>query len=54
MRCPCTLVSIDRQSVRSVADVRMLMDHCGGGDVVSVTALSRGKYVTADLELRGR
>lgn len=54
IRCPCTLVSIDGQSVRSVAEVRMLMDNYGGGDNVSITALSRGKYVTADLRLRAR
>jgi tetratricopeptide (TPR) repeat protein len=54
VRCPCTLVSIDGQSVRSIADVRMLMGHYGGGEEVSVTALSRDKYVTADLQLRTR
>jgi hypothetical protein len=47
-------VSIDGQSVRSIADVRMLMGHYGGGEEVSVTALSRDKYVTADLQLRTR
>jgi hypothetical protein len=54
IRCPCTLVSVDGQSVRTITDVRMLMDHYGSGDVVSVTALSRGNYVTADLKLRKR
>ena len=54
MRCPCTLVSIDGQPVRSIAEVRMLMGHYGAGEQVSVTALSRNQYVTADLQLPAR
>jgi len=52
VRCPCTLVSIDGHRVRSIAEVRMLMGHYGAGEQVSVTALSRNRYVTADLQLR--
>jgi len=54
VRCPCTLVSIDGHPVRSIAEVRMLMGHYGAGEQVSVTALSRDRYVTADLQLRTR
>ena len=52
VRCPCTLVSIDGQPMRSIAEVRMLMDYYGSGEQVSITALSRDRYVTADLQLR--
>ena len=54
VRCPCTLVSIDGQSIRSIAEVEMLMDHYGAGEEVSMTVLSRGRYVTADLQLQTR
>jgi tetratricopeptide (TPR) repeat protein len=54
MRCPCTLVSVDGHSVRSVAELEMLMAYYGAGEDVSVTVLSRDRYVTADLQLRAR
>ena len=54
VRCPCTLVSIDGQPVRSIAEVRMLMGHYGADELVSVTVLSQNQYVTADLQLRTR
>jgi len=54
VRCPCTLVSIDGQSVRSIGEVRMLMGHYGAGEQVNVTVLSRGRYVTVDLQLPAR
>ncbi|MHC4430774.1 MAG: CsgG/HfaB family protein [Planctomycetota bacterium] len=52
VRCPCTLVSIDGQAVRSIGEVRMLMDHYGADERVRVTALTRDRYVTTDLQLR--
>jgi len=52
VRCPCTLISIDGQSVRTIAEVQMLMTHYGGGDQVSITALTRAQYITTDLQLR--
>jgi len=54
VRCPCTLISIDGQPVRTIADVRMLMDHYGAAEQVSITTLSRDRYITADLQLRSR
>jgi hypothetical protein len=52
VRCPCTLISIDSQSVRTIDEVQMLMAYYGAGEEVSITALSRGQYVTANLQLR--
>lgn len=54
IRCPCTLVSIDGQPVRSIAEVQTLMTYYGHSETITITTLTRDQYTTTTLQLQPR
>ncbi len=51
VRCPCTLVAIDDQSVHSIAQVRSLIGRHGVKDKVTLSLKSEGRSITKELAL---
>ena len=51
VRCPCTLVAIDDQSVHSIAQVRSLIGRHGMKDKVTLSLESEGRSITKELAL---
>ncbi len=51
VRCPCTLISINGQSVNSIAQVRDLIGRYGAGEKVTLSVQSKGRFITTELAL---
>jgi hypothetical protein len=54
MRCPCTLVSIDNESVHSIAEVRRVIGRHGADDKVRLSLLVEGRSFTRELALKSQ
>ncbi|MCF7973952.1 MAG: hypothetical protein K9N55_09060 [Phycisphaerae bacterium] len=51
VRCPCTLLSIDGQTVHTIAQVRNLIARHGAGDKVTLSLEKDGRFITTELTL---